>query len=120
MIKVQEKVIINGKIQIFPSGSFKKRCVKIHFGTVLKATDIKTLKNSKNSAPNSISTKVLKIIKKSISAPLSRLINKSFSNGTFANVCKLVGRYLLSLSYIVIIQTYFIALQRWGIKKLMH
>ena len=49
---------------------------------------IKTLKNSKSTGPNSIPTKILKIIKKSISVPLSTLINNSVTNGTFPNVCK--------------------------------
>ena len=49
---------------------------------------IKTPKNSKSAGPNSIPTKILKIIKKSISTPLSTLINNSFANGTFPKVCK--------------------------------
>ena len=49
---------------------------------------IKTLKNSKSTGPNSIPTKILKIIKKSISVPLSTLINNSVTNGTFPNVFK--------------------------------
>ena len=44
---------------------------------------IKTLKNSKSTDPNSIPTKILKIIKKSISTPLSTIINNSFANETF-------------------------------------
>ena len=44
---------------------------------------IKTLKNSKSTGPNSIPTKILKIIKKSILIPLSTLINNSFANETF-------------------------------------
>ena len=50
---------------------------------------IKTLKNSKSTGPSSIPTKILKIIKKSISTPLSVLINNSFPNGTFPNLCKI-------------------------------
>ena len=46
---------------------------------------IKTLKNSRSSIP----TKIFKIIKKSISTPLSILINNSFANRTFPNVCKI-------------------------------
>ena len=49
---------------------------------------IKTLKNSLSTGPNNIPTKILKIIRKSISIPLSTLINTSFTNGTFPNVCK--------------------------------
>ena len=52
---------------------------------------IKTLKNSKSTSPNSIPAKILKIIKNSISIPLSTLINKSFENGTFPNVCNSKG-----------------------------
>ena len=49
----------------------------------------KNNKSSKSRGPGSNSTNVLKIIKKSISIPLSRLINISFANGTFPNVCKI-------------------------------
>ena len=49
----------------------------------------KNNKSSKSRGPGSNSTNVLKIIKKSISIPLSRLINTSFANGTFPNVCKI-------------------------------
>ena len=49
---------------------------------------IETLKNSKSTGHNSIPTKIFKIIKKLISTALSTLINKSFANGTFSNVCK--------------------------------
>ena len=52
---------------------------------------IKTLKNSKSTGPNSIPTKILKIIKKSIATPLSTLINNPFANGTFPNVCKIAS-----------------------------
>ena len=50
---------------------------------------IKTLKNSKSTGPNSITTKILRIIKKSISTPLSTPINNPFANRTFPNVCKI-------------------------------
>ena len=50
---------------------------------------IKALKNSKSLSSNSTPTKILKIIKKSISTPLSTLINNSFANGTLPNVCKI-------------------------------
>ena len=50
---------------------------------------VKTLKNNKSTGLNSIPTKILKIIKKSISSPLSTLINNSFANGTFRNICKI-------------------------------
>ena len=52
---------------------------------------LKTLKNSKSTGPNSIPTKIRKTIKKLISILLSTIINKSFANGTFSNVCQ-VGR----------------------------
>ena len=47
------------------------------------------MKNSKSTSPNSIPTKILNITKKSISTPLSALINYPFANGTFPNVCKI-------------------------------
>ena len=47
------------------------------------------MKNSKSTSPNSIPTKILNITKKSISTPLSTLINYPFANGTFPNVCKI-------------------------------
>ena len=50
---------------------------------------IKTLKNSKNTGPNSIPTKILKTIKTSISTSLSTLINNFFANRTFPNICKI-------------------------------
>ena len=50
---------------------------------------IKAMKNSKSTSPNSIPTKILNITKKSISTPLSTLINYPFANGTFPNVCKI-------------------------------
>ena len=52
---------------------------------------IKTLKNSKSTGPNSIPTKILKIIKKSISVPLSTIINNSVVNGPFPNVWKIAN-----------------------------
>ena len=45
------------------------------------------MKNS--TGPNSIPTKIFKIIKKLILTPLSTLINNSFANGTFPKVCKI-------------------------------
>ena len=50
---------------------------------------IKTLKKSKTAGPNSTPTKILNIIKVSVSTPLSTLINNSFGNGPFPNVCKI-------------------------------
>ena len=50
---------------------------------------IKTLKNSKRTGPTSIPTKILKIIKTSISTPLSTIINNFFANRTFPSICKI-------------------------------
>ena len=58
-------------------------------------TFIKTLKNSKSTGPNSIPTKIFKIIKKLISIPLSTVINKSYANETFPNTCKLAKVVLI-------------------------
>ena len=41
------------------------------------------IKNSKSTGSNSITTKILKTIKKSISIPLPTTINNFFANGTF-------------------------------------
>ena len=76
------------------------------------------MKNSKSTGPNSIPTKILKIIKKSISTPLSALINNSFANRTFPNVCKIakvvpVFKNESKLLCNNCIQTNFIALQCW-------
>ena len=49
---------------------------------------IKTLSVGKSLGPNSIPTKLLKHFSKSISIPLSHLINLSFKNGVFPNALK--------------------------------
>ena len=52
---------------------------------------IKTLSVGKSLGPNSIPTKLLKQFSKSISIPLSNLINLSFKNGVFPNALKLAN-----------------------------
>ena len=44
---------------------------------------IKTLNLEKDTGPNSISTKLLKVFDKTISVPLANLINLSFKKGIF-------------------------------------
>ena len=43
----------------------------------------------KSTGPNRILTKVMKQIKDVISAPLAKLINRSFHNGVFPNILKI-------------------------------
>ena len=52
---------------------------------------IKTLNIGKSLGPNSIPTKLLKHFSKSISIPLSNLINLSFEDGVFPNALKLAS-----------------------------
>ena len=50
---------------------------------------ISDLNIRKSTGPNSIPTKVMKQIKNVISAPLAKLINKSFHNGVFPNILEI-------------------------------
>ena len=50
---------------------------------------VHNLKSSKNFAPYSIPTKIMKISKEIISLPLSHLINDSITKESFPNICKL-------------------------------
>ena len=50
---------------------------------------ISDLNIRKSTGPNSIPTKVMKQIKDVISAPLAKLINRSFHNGVFPNILKI-------------------------------
>ena len=50
---------------------------------------ISDLNIRKSTAPNSIPTKVMKQTKDVISAPLAKLINKSFHNVVFPNILKI-------------------------------
>ena len=53
---------------------------------ITPTTDVKIRKST---GPNSIPTKVMKQIKYIISAPLAKLINKSFHDGVFPNILKI-------------------------------
>ena len=50
---------------------------------------ISDLNIRRSTGPNSIPTKVMKQIKDVISAPLAKLINRSFHNGVFPNILKI-------------------------------
>ena len=50
---------------------------------------LKTLKSNKAVEPNSIPTKILKTYSKSLSKPLSELINLSFVQGKFPTILKI-------------------------------
>ena len=52
--------------------------------------EIKLLRNNKAIGPQSIPTKLFKTFNKSLSEPLTNLINLSFAKGVFANVLKTV------------------------------
>ena len=50
---------------------------------------LKTVKSNKAVGPNSILTKILKTYSKSLSKPLSELINLSFAQGKFSTILKI-------------------------------
>ena len=52
---------------------------------------IKSMKTNKASDPNSIPTKILKLLKKKFSKPLSDIINLSFNQGIFPNLRKIAN-----------------------------
>ena len=54
---------------------------------VIKVID--SISTSKSSGPNSVPIKVLKLLKHDISAPISFLINRSFTTGVFPSVLKI-------------------------------
>ena len=51
---------------------------------------ISSLDSNKSVGPNSISTKILKLLKNDISSQLSELFNISFSSGVFPSILKTV------------------------------
>ena len=51
-------------------------------------SEIKTLKTNKSSAPSSIPTKLLKLLKTSLSEPISLIANLSFETNTFPETLK--------------------------------
>ena len=56
---------------------------------------ISDLNVRKSTGPNSIPTKVIKQIKDVISAPLAKLITRSFHNGVFPNILKIAEVILI-------------------------
>ena len=56
-------------------------------------TYIKTLKNNKSNSPFSISNKLFKRFKKPLSAPLTLLINLTFTQGKFPDILKIGKKF---------------------------
>ena len=51
-------------------------------------TELKTLKNNKSSGPSSFPSKVLKLLKTSLSEPIQIITNLSFETNTFSETLK--------------------------------